>query len=246
MLELQNLSKTYGKNLKPSVDHLSITVKPGQIFGFIGPNGAGKTTTIRMLTGILSPDQGSVVIDGYDMEREPIRAKERIGFVPDGHDLFERMTGISYLNFVANIYGVPADLRKERIGSMLVNYELDGAAGSQIRSYSRGMKQKLAVIASLLHSPKVWVLDEPMVGLDPRASHLLKQEMRAHADAGNVVFFSTHVLEVAEKLCDQIGIIDKGVMIASGSLEEIRRGEQGASLEQMFLELTEKKEGADT
>lgn len=243
MLELQHLTKAYGKNLKPSVDNLCLSVKPGQIFGFIGPNGAGKTTTIRMLTGILTPDQGTVTVDGFDMEKSPIQAKERIGFVPDGHDLFERMTGITYLNFVANMYGVPADVRKEKIQDMLAKYELADAAGSQIRSYSRGMKQKLAVIASLLHAPRVWVLDEPMVGLDPRASHLLKQEMRAHADAGNVVFFSTHVLEVAEKLCDQIGIINKGVMIASGSLEEIRRGEQGVSLEQLFLEMTD-KEGA--
>ena len=245
MLTLQNLTKAYGKNVKPSVDDLSITVQPGNIFGFIGPNGAGKTTTIRMLTGILTPDKGTVLVDGFDMDREPIKAKERIGFVPDGHDLFERMTGITYLNFMANMYHVPADVRKEKIQTLLAKYELADAAGSQIRSYSRGMKQKLAVIGSLLHTPRVWVLDEPMVGLDPRASHILKQEMRAHADAGNVVFFSTHVLEVAEKLCDQIGIIDKGVMIATGTLDEIRQGEQGASLEQLFLELTEKKEGVE-
>lgn len=245
MLTLQNLTKAYGKNVKPSVDDLSITVQPGNIFGFIGPNGAGKTTTIRMLTGILTPDKGTVLVDGFDMDREPIKAKERIGFVPDGHDLFERMTGITYLNFMANMYHVPADVRKEKIQTLLAKYELADAAGSQIRSYSRGMKQKLAVIGSLLHTPRVWVLDEPMVGLDPRASHILKQEMRAHADAGNVVFFSTHVLEVAEKLCDQIGIINKGVMIATGTLDEIRHGEQGASLEQLFLELTDKKEGVE-
>ena len=173
------------------------------------------------------------------MARDPIEAKRLIGFVPDSHELYDRLTGMEYLNFMADVYQVDANRRKEHIEKYLNLFELEDAAGEQIRSYSRGMKQKLTIIGALIHQPPVWVLDEPMVGLDPRAAHLLKEEMRRHCEAGNTVFFSTHVLEVAEKLCDEIAIIDHGRLVAEGTMEELRSGEKGASLEDLFLQLTD-------
>ena len=239
MITFEHVTKQYGKGGMKAVDDLSLHVGRGKVYGFIGPNGAGKTTSIRLMTGILSPTSGRVLIDGRDMAKEPVAAKQCIGFVPDGHELYERLTGLEYLRFLADIYGVDAKSRQEHIEKYLALFELEHAAGDPIRSYSRGMKQKLTVIGALIHNPHVWVLDEPMVGLDPRAAHILKQEMRRHCDAGNTVFFSTHVLEVAEKLCDEIAIIDKGRLVAQGTMDELRSGERSASLEQLFLELTE-------
>lgn len=239
MITFDHVTKQYGKAGVKAVDDLSLHVERGKVIGFVGPNGAGKTTTIRLMTGILMPTQGRVLIDGKDMAQEPVACKQKIGFVPDGHELYERLTGLEYLRFLADIYGVDAKQRKEHIEKYLALFELENAAGDQIRSYSRGMKQKLTVIGALIHHPPIWVLDEPMVGLDPRAAHILKQEMRRHCDEGNTVFFSTHVLEVAEKLCDEIAIIDKGRLVAKGTMDELRSGETGASLEQLFLELTE-------
>lgn len=236
-LRVQNVSKSFGD--KKAVDNLSFAVEEPGVYGLIGTNGAGKTTTIRLLTGILAPTEGQVSVGGIDMAKEPVKAKRLIGFVPDGHDLYDRLTGLEYLNFMADVYGVSSAQRKQHIEKYLTLFDLEQAAGEQIRSYSRGMKQKLTVIGALIHQPPVWVLDEPLVGLDPRAAHLLKQEMRRHCDAGNTVLFSTHVLEVAEKLCDEIGIINKGKLVAQGTMEELRSGEQGASLEELFLELTE-------
>lgn len=245
MIEFKNLTKNYAKGKANAVDKLNMEVRRGEVFGFIGPNGAGKTTTIKMLMGILKPTEGDILIDGTSIITDPIAAKAKIGYVPDGHDLYERLTGIEYLNFLADIYHVSQDERKAHIEKYLKYFELEEAANSQIRSYSRGMKQKITVIGSLLHQPQLWVLDEPMVGLDPRASHLLKEEIHAHCQKGNTVFFSTHVLDVAEKMCDRIGIINKGKLIAEGTLDELRSGEKGASLEQLFLELTD-DEGVET
>lgn len=183
-----------------------------------------------------------MTIGGVSMKDDPIAAKRMIGFVPDSHELYDRLTGMEYLNFMADVYGVSAQERKAHIEKYLALFELENAAGEQIKSYSRGMKQKLTIIGALVHQPPVWVLDEPMVGLDPRAAHILKEEMRKHCEKGNTVFFSTHVLEVAEKLCDEIAIIDKGRLVAQGTLEALRSGEKGASLEQLFLELTESEE----
>ena len=239
MIQFEHVIKHYGGGSVRAVDDLNLHVGKGKVFGFIGPNGAGKTTTIRLMTGILTPSAGRVLVGGYDMARDPIEAKRLIGFVPDSHELYDRLTGMEYLNFMADIYQVDANRRKEHIEKYLSLFELEDAAGEQIRSYSRGMKQKLTIIGALIHQPPVWVLDEPMVGLDPRAAHLLKEEMRRHCEAGNTVFFSTHVLEVAEKLCDEIAIIDHGRLVAEGTMEELRSGEKGASLEDLFLQLTD-------
>lgn len=244
MIQFDHVVKQYGKSAARAVDDLSLKVEKGKLFGFIGPNGAGKTTSIRLLTGILQPTQGHVLIGGRDMAKEPLEAKRLIGFVPDSHEMYDRLTGMEYLHFMADIYGVGREDRKAHIEKYLALFELEDAVNDQIRSYSRGMRQKLTVIGALIHHPPIWVLDEPMVGLDPRAAHTLKQEMRRHCDEGNTVFFSTHVLEVAEKLCDEIAIIDKGRLVAQGTLEELRSGETGASLEQLFLSMTEAEEEA--
>lgn len=239
MIQFDHVSKQYGKSATLAVDDLNMTVESGKVFGYIGPNGAGKSTTIRLMTGILAPTSGKVVIGGHDMAKDPIAAKRMIGYVPDSHELYDRLTGMEYLNFMADVYGVSSADRKNHIEKYLALFELENAAGEQIKAYSRGMKQKLTIIGALIHHPPVWVLDEPMVGLDPKSSHILKEEMRLHCDKGNTVFFSTHVLEVAERLCDEIAIIDKGRVLARGTMEEMRSGETATSLEELFLQLTE-------
>ena len=239
MIELKQVTKTYAKNNKKAVDDLTLSVEGGELFGFIGPNGAGKTTTIKLMTGILAPDEGTVTMAGHDMAKDRIEAQRLIGYVPDGNDLYDRLTGMEYLNFMADVYQVDAARRKEHIEKYLDIFELKDAINSQVRSYSKGMKQKLVVIGALIHNPPIWILDEPLGGLDPRAAHLLKEEMIRHCREGNTVFFSTHVLEVAEKLCTRIGVIDHGNLRALGTLEELRSGEKGASLEDLFLELTD-------
>lgn len=238
MLSIQNVSKTYSKGKIKAVDNISLSVKKGEIFGFLGPNGAGKTTTIKMITGILPIDNGKITINNYDIEKVPIKAKMSMGFVPDTHDIYERLKGIEYLNFIADVYEVPSDIRKKRIDKYLEMFEMKKAAGQPIKSYSHGMKQKIIVTGALLHQPPLWIMDEPLTGLDPRASHLLKEEMNNHCANGNTVFFSTHVLEVAEKICHRIGIINKGQIIAVGTMDELRRS-QDSSLESIFLSLTE-------
>ena len=239
MIELQQVTKTYAKNNKKAVDNLTLKVEGGELFGFIGPNGAGKTTTIKLMTGILAPDEGTVSMAGHNLATDRIEAQKLIGYVPDGNDLYDRLTGMEYLNFMADVYQVDAARRKAHIEKYLDIFELEDAINSQVRSYSKGMKQKLVVIGALIHNPPVWILDEPLGGLDPRAAHLLKEEMLRHCREGNTVFFSTHVLEVAEKLCTRIGVIDHGSLRAQGTLEELRSGEKGASLEDLFLELTD-------
>ena len=239
MIELQHVTKTYAKNHKKAVEDLTLQVNGGELFGFIGPNGAGKTTTIKLMTGILKPDEGTVTMAGHRMDSDRLAAQQLIGYVPDGNDLYDRLTGMEYLNFMADVYQVDSAHRKAHIEKYLHLFELEEAINSQIRSYSKGMKQKLVVIGALIHNPPVWILDEPLSGLDPRAAHLLKEEMIRHCSEGNTVFFSTHVLEVAEKLCTRIGLIDHGSLRALGTLEELRSGEKGASLEDLFLQLTD-------
>jgi len=242
MLILKNVSKSYSKGKVKAVDNISFEVKPGEIFGFLGPNGAGKTTTIKMITGILPLDEGNIKIAGFDIEKEGIKAKLQMGFVPDTHDIYERLSGIEYLNFIADVYDVSASQRKENIEKYLEMFEMKNAAGQPIKTYSHGMKQKIILTGALLHNPPLWILDEPLTGLDPKAAHLLKEEMQAHCAKGNTVFFSTHVLEVAEKLCHRIGIINKGKIIAVGTLDELRQ-KGDSSLESIFLDLT--GEGSD-
>lgn len=240
MIEIKSLSKTYNKGAVKAVDDLNLHVKPGEIFGFLGPNGAGKTTTIKMIVGLLNPDAGSITIKGFDNQKQALDAKMNMGYVPDNPDVYDRLTGMEYLNFMADVYRVPAEARKERIHYFLEMFGLLDAAGDLIKSYSHGMKQKIVLTGALLHDPALWVLDEPLVGLDPKSAHLLKELMRKHCDKGNSVFFSTHVLEVAEKLCDRIAIINKGKIVAIGTLDELKQGEKAGSLENIFLELTEK------
>lgn len=232
MLQIRQLTKQYGD--KTAVDGLSLSIRPGEIFGFIGPNGAGKTTTLKCCCGILKPDGGEVLVDGISMQRDPLAAKQKLAYLPDNPDLYNYMTGIQYLDFIADIFGVPEEARAQRVQQYGERFALTGALGQPIGEYSHGMKQKLAIIAALLHEPKLILMDEPFVGLDPLASHQLKQTMRAFCDAGGAILFSTHVLEVAEKLCDQVAIIRSGRLIRSGTVAEVRGD---ASLEAVFLEL---------
>ena len=239
MLKIFSVSKSYAKSTYKAVDELTLNVKKGVIYGFIGPNGAGKTTTIKMLTGILPFDEGSIEINGFDLKRDSINAKRSIGFVPDNHVIYEKLTGREYLNFMADVYKVDLNQRKLLSEKYLELFNLTKDVDSQISSYSHGMKQKICVIGALIHNPPLWVLDEPLTGLDPQSAFELKNLMREHTKEGNTVFFSTHVLEVAEKLCDRIGIINKGKLILEGTMDEIKAmGTAGESLEQIFLRLT--------
>ena len=232
MLRIDHLTKTYGD--KKAVDDLTLHIAPGEICGFIGHNGAGKTTTLKAAVGILRFDSGSITVDGLDLQANPLGCKARMAYIPDNPDLYEFMSGIRYLNFIADVYGVGAQERRERIRTLSERLELTNDLAQPISSYSHGMKQKLAVISAWLHAPRLIVMDEPFVGLDPKASHLLKQMMREHCDQGGAIFFSTHVLEVAEKLCDKVAIIKQGRLIRAGTMDEVRGDD---SLEEVFLEL---------
>lgn len=237
MIEFKNVSKSYKKGTK-AVDDLTLTVNNGEIFGFLGPNGAGKSTSIRMLTGILNIDEGQILLDGIDITKDPIEAKKRFGYVSDDPDQFLALKGIEYLNFMADIYQV--EDRRSRIEELTKRFEIADALDSRIESYSHGMRQKIVICGCLLHDPQNWILDEPMTGLDPRSSFDLKERMRRHADEGKCVFFSTHVLDVAEKICDRVGIIHKGKLLFVGTLDEMKQSfSEDASLEQLFLEITE-------
>lgn len=235
MLKIQHLTKTYGGN-KKAVDDLSLTIAPGEIYGFIGHNGAGKTTTIKSCCGILQFDSGEIFVDGVSVRENPLECKRRIAYIPDNPDLYDFMSGVKYLNFVADIYGVPQHERQDRIAQYAGLFGLTEDLAQPVSAYSHGMKQKLAIISALIHQPRLMLLDEPFVGLDPKASHILKGLMRELCDHGGAIFFSTHVLEVAEKLCDKIAIIKGGRLIASGTTAEVKGDE---SLEQVFLELVE-------
>lgn len=239
MFEIKNVSKSYSKNGKKAVSGLNITVNNGEIFGFLGPNGAGKTTTIKMLTGIIQPDEGDLLIDGISILENPIEAKRQFSFVPDNPETFSRLKGIEYLNFIADVYKVSSEDRKEKINFYCEKFGLKEVLNNRISSFSHGMKQKLFLIASLISDPANWILDEPMVGLDPEAAFTVKELMRERANNGKSVFFSTHVMEVAEKLCDRIGIIKEGKLVFVGSIEELKNQYQmdGLSLEDVFLKL---------
>ncbi len=242
MIEIKNVSKSYVKG-KKSVDSLNLEVKNGEIFGFLGPNGAGKTTTIRMITGILNIDEGDIIIDGKSIKSEPLEAKRNFGFVPDNPDMFLKLKGIEYLTFMADVYDIPQDERKEKIEDLTKRFEIYNELNNQIQSYSHGMRQKIVICGALLSEPKNWILDEPMTGLDPKSSFDLKEMMRQHARSGKTVFFSTHVLEVAEKLCDRVGIINKGKLVFVGTFDEMKQKfKENASLEELFLEITEENE----
>ncbi|SET22738.1 ABC transporter ATP-binding protein [Anaerobranca gottschalkii] len=239
MIELINISKTYAGTVK-AVDNITLTIPKGEIFGFLGPNGAGKTTTIKMITGILKPDQGTIKVNGIDISQNPIEGKKQFGFVPDNPNMFLRLKGIEYLNFMADVYDVPADERKERIKEMAKRFEMTNALGDKIQSYSHGMRQKIILMGALVHKPPVWILDEPLTGLDPKSSFVLKEMMREHTDKGKTVFFSTHVLDVAEKICDRVAIINKGKILFCGKIEEMQGLlKSNETLEKMFLEMTE-------
>ena len=236
MLRINNLTKIYGT--KKAVDDLTLHIQPGEIYGFIGHNGAGKTTTLKSVAGILDYDSGEIFIDGKNVKEQPIECKRVTAYIPDNPDLYEFMTGIKYLNFIADIFGIGSAERMERIKKYADLFELTGDLAQPIAAYSHGMKQKLAIIAAWMHEPKLVIMDEPFVGLDPKASHILKGMMRQLCDNGGAIFFSTHVLEVAEKLCDKVAIIKGGKLIRSGTMEEVRGDE---SLETVFLELEEEK-----
>lgn len=232
MLKINHLTKSYGE--KKAVDDLTLHIQPGEIYGFIGHNGAGKTTTLKSVIGIMAFDEGEITIDGISIQKDPIACKKILAYIPDNPDLYEFMTGIQYLNFVADIYDVPSSERKEKINSLADTFELSADLAQPISAYSHGMKQKLAIISAWMHDPRLIIMDEPFVGLDPKASHILKEMMRQVCDKGGAIFFSTHVLEVAEKLCDKVAIIKEGRLIRSGTMEEVRGD---TSLESVFLEL---------
>ena len=237
MLEINHLTKTYGD--KKAVDDLTLYIAPGEIYGFIGHNGAGKTTTLKSCAGILPFDAGEIKINGVDVVRDPLTAKRELAYLPDNPDLYNFLSGIQYLNFVADIFGVEKTVRAERIRRLADTFELTDDLAQPISAYSHGMKQKLAMISCWLHEPKLILMDEPFVGLDPKAAHLLKEMMREHCDRGGAIFFSTHVLEVAEKLCDKVAIIRAGQLVTSGMMEEVKGDD---SLEDVFLELEESHE----
>ena len=232
MLNIQHFTKTYGE--KRAVDDLSLHIAPGEIYGFIGHNGAGKTTTLKAAVGILQFDAGEITIGGHSIQTEPLACKRLLAYIPDNPDLYDFMSGIQYLNFIADVFGIPAAERWARIEPYADAFELTGDLAQPISAYSHGMKQKLAIIAAWIHDPKLIIMDEPFVGLDPKASHILKGMMREVCDAGGAIFFSTHVLEVAEKLCDKVAIIKGGRLIRSGTMEEVKGDD---SLEDVFLEL---------
>ena len=232
MLRIENLTKTYGE--KKAVDNLSLRIAPGEIYGFIGHNGAGKTTTLKAVVGILQFDKGEVFIKGESIRKNPLACKQKMAYIPDNPDLYEFMTGIKFLNFIADIFGVPEEKRQERIRKYADLFEMTENLAQPIASYSHGMKQKLAIISAWIHEPKLIIMDEPFVGLDPKAAHILKQMRREVCDEGGAIFFSTHVLEVAEKLCDKVAIIRNGQLIQSGTMQEVKGDD---SLEEVFLEL---------
>ncbi len=238
MIEIERVTKQFPGHR--AVNNLSLTVPDGKIFGFLGPNGAGKSTTIKMMTGILPVETGRINVNGFDVTKDPMKAKTTIGYVPDRSDIFLRLKGIEYLNFVADIYGVPTDVRRERIDYYTKQFSIYGALNDHILTYSHGMRQKIVVCGVLLHDPDVWILDEPLTGLDPKSSYTLKEMMREHASKGKTVFFSTHVLEVVEQLCDEVAIINNGQLDFIGNMADMKQQfKEDDNLEKVFLELTQ-------
>lgn len=239
MISIKNVSKSYNKKNK-IIDNLNLEINDGEIFGFLGPNGAGKSTTIKMITGILDIDEGDILINNKSIINNPIETKKEFGYVPDNPDMFLKLKGIEYLNFLADIYEVGLEERKQKIEELTKLFEINDVLNDKIQSYSHGMRQKIVIIGSLLHEPKNWIIDEPMTGLDPKATYELKQIMKKNTKQNKCVFFSTHILDVAEKLCDKIGIINKGKLLFVGTLEEMRNElKENKSLEELFMEITE-------
>ena len=238
MIEIKNVTKSYNKEIK-AVNNISLKINNGEIFGFLGPNGAGKTTTIKMITGILNIDEGEILVDNHSIKKEPLEAKKAFGYVPDNPEMFLKLRGIEYLNFMSDIYEIGESERKNQIEKLSNLFEIKDNLYNKIESYSHGMKQKVAIIGALLHNPNNLIIDEPMTGLDPKASYEFKKIMRDYADNNKTVFFSTHILEVAEKICDRIGIINKGELIFVGTIEEMReKFKENKSLEELFMEIT--------
>lgn len=238
MIELKNISKAYLKN-KNIIENLNLTIKNGEIFGFLGPNGAGKTTTIKMITGIIKPSNGEIYIDGISIKEKPLEAKKNFSYVPDSPDMFLSLTGNEYLNFMADMYDIPLKIRTERINNFATQFEIIENLDQRILEYSHGMRQKIVLIGALLNDSNNLILDEPMVGLDPKAAYVLKKIMREYANANKTVLFSTHVLEIAEKICDRVCIINKGEIIAIGTIDEIKQKFNNGTLENIFLEIME-------
>ena len=238
MIEVKNVTKIFNETNK-AVDNISFEVKPGEIVGFIGPNGSGKTTTLKLLTGIYQKDQGTIKVAGYDIDKEPLEAKKNIGYISDSPDMFLRLKGIEFLNLIADIYEVSTTKRKERIKELTKAFGLEDILDSEMISYSHGMRQKMMVIAALIHEPDVWILDEPLIGLDPESAHQLKEMMKSHAKKGHAVLFSTHVLEVAEKLCDRVLIIKEGKLIYQGTLKDLKKKYTKKDLEEIFLRMVQ-------
>jgi len=237
MIQATNLTMIYGSGTKAAED-VTFNINAGEIVGFAGPNGAGKTTVIKMLTGILKPTKGNVTINDFDVIKQPMEAKKNFAYIADNPDIMVQLTGTEYINFIADIYGVDKTQREQKATELAKRFNIEDKLNLQMREYSHGMRQKLMVIAALVHTPKVWILDEPMTGLDPAASYELKQLMKEHAAAGNSVLFSTHVLEVAEKLCDRILIIDKGHLVYTGTVDNLKTEHEGKDLEEIFVEMT--------
>lgn len=238
MLKIEHFSKTYDKSDKKAVDDLTLELNRGEIFGFLGPNGAGKSTTIKTVCGILNFEEGDIYIDGVNLKTNPVEAKIKIGYVPDNHEVYDKLSGMEYINFMADVYNVSVEDRKARADKYIDMFNLRDAIDKQIKTYSHGMKQKIVVIGALIHNPKLWILDEPMMGLDPQSSYELKEAMKEHVKNGNTVFFSSHVLEIVEKLCDRIGIIDDGKLVAVGKIDDLKAQTGDDSLESYFLKLT--------
>ncbi len=240
MFELVGLSKSYDQGRVRAVDDLDLSISDGEIVGFLGPNGAGKTTTIEMMVGLLAPDQGRVLLDGIDVWEEPLKAKKRLGFLPENPQLYERLTGIEYVNFLADVFEVRMPQRRQRVAHLLDLFEMTDNIGDPINSYSHGMRQKTALIGALVHDPPALIMDEPMSGLDPKSSFRFKELLRQRCERGQLVFLSTHVLEVAERICDRVAIIDDGQLVAEGTMEQLRqRAGSSKSLERFFLDITE-------
>lgn len=241
MLKVDAISKAYGKAAVKAVDSVSFEVKKGEIYGFLGPNGAGKTTMIKMIVGLLRPDSGTITVNGINIWNEPVKGKKMLSYVPDNPQIYTKLKGIEYLNFIGDVYGVQIHERKERIEKYAALFEINHVLGDIIESYSHGMQQKIVLIGALLHEPKLLILDEPMVGLDPKASFTLKELMRSYCENGNSVFFSTHILDVAQRICDRVAIIDKGSLVTQGTIAQLQEkmGEDD-SLEEMFLEITKR------
>ena len=246
MIELTGLSKSYNKGQIKAVRNLSLSVKKGELFGFLGPNGAGKTTTLKVLVGLLKPDAGTVLLGGVDVRREPLKAKALFGWCPDEPVLYEKMTGVRFLSFIADVFSLSQAERVSAIDALADVFEMKDGLRETVSSYSHGMKQKLSLMSALMHNPEVLILDEPIVGLDPRAAFALKEMMRTRCATGATVFFSTHIMEVAERLCDRVGIISRGELLAAAPLDELRRkaGEADATLERLFLEMTDENTAA--